>query len=110
MIIKALISILIASHLLTKLISVDSGNQDNLTVVNELDNLIIPFLEAGQDFAPISVDRTFTSNNDSPKCFPMTVNEDTIVESDETFVITLSSPDTLTDRTTTVIIHDNDGE
>ena len=40
----------------------------------------------------------------------MTVNEDTVVESDETLVITLSSLDTPSDRTGTVTIHDDDGE
>lgn len=70
----------------------------------------IPFSESGQDFAPITIDRTFTSNSDSPKCFSMTVNEDTVVESDETLVITLSSLDTPSDRTGTVTIHDDDGE
>lgn len=72
--------------------------------------MCVPFSESGQDFAPISIDRTFTSNSDSPKCFSMTVNEDMVVESDETFVITLSSPDTPTDRIGTVIIRDNDGK
>ena len=72
--------------------------------------LYVTILESGQDFAPISIDRTFTSNSDSPKCFSMTINEDTIVESDETFVITLSSPDTPTDRIATIVIRDNDGE
>lgn len=71
---------------------------------------MIFFSASGQDFAPISIDRTFTSNSDSPKCFSTTVNEDTIVENDETFVITLSSPDTPTDRIGTVTIHDNDGK
>lgn len=40
----------------------------------------------------------------------MTVNEDTVVESDETLVITLSSLDTPSDRTGIVTIHDDDGE
>ena len=43
-------------------------------------------------------------------CFSMTVNEDTIVERDETFMITLSSPDAPSDRVGTVSILDNDGE
>ena len=74
--------------------------------------MFLPFTLAGAsgDFAPISVTRTFGTNSDSPLCFSMTVNEDTIVESDETFTITLTSPDTPSSREGTVTIRDNDGK
>lgn len=71
---------------------------------------LIPFLPGStDDYAPIPITRTFVSNSDSPLCFPMTVNDDSIVESDETFTITLSSADTLADRMGFVTIRDDDG-
>ena len=64
---------------------------------------------SSDDFAPISVSRTFQPNSNSSLCFSMSVIDDTIVEGDETFIVTLSSPDTPTDRLSTVIIRDDDG-
>lgn len=71
--------------------------------------MILYILGSSDDFAPIAVSRTFQSNSDSPLCFSMSVNDDTIVEGDETFVISLSSPDTPSNRLGTVVIIDDDG-
>ena len=73
-------------------------------------SFLFPLAGASGDFAPISITRTFGTNSDSPICFSMTVNEDMVVENDETFTITLTSADTPSSREGTVTIRDNDGK
>ena len=79
-------------------------------MLNHCQSSLLHLAGSSDDFAPIPVSRTFQSDSESPLCFSMSVNDDTTIEGDETFLITLSSPDTPSDRSGTVIIRDNDGK
>ena len=67
------------------------------------------FHPGGDDYLPVPIEGTFTSNADSPQCFSLVTIDDNLIEDNEIFLATLTSKDMLNDTETEVTINDNDG-